>query len=848
MRKLSQVIMVVVLAATLYCLALVGVTAQAAPTTAFLQAAPTTASTPAAQAALTTTSLQSASASATAVSAETAYAGWAVGYNDSGYGAIFRSIDGGATWQRQGSPATIPDVMLESVVALDPLTCWVVGESANGYGTILRTEDGGVTWTRQGSPATIPDVGLGKISAVDRYTAWVVGTPGIILFTSDGGATWTQKQTADIPAVLLQGVYALDADNVWVTGDIDNGYGTIFRTEDGGASWHRKGSAADVPDSALLDVHASDADTAWIASRGSTKPPAVSVLHTDDNGSSWIEQELGTGMLDTNSLTTIGDSIVWVATDADGIYRTDNAKDFVRQDSAHGKYSYYLVCIQALDANTAWAAGPAGGTSIPSGIVEHTSDGGKTWEIQLEIDIGMQAVSFAPSSTFYFAEGSTRPGFEPYLCVENPGDAAAEVAITYMLGGGTTSEQQLSVDASSRATVAVESFLGSSGDAAHDFGAVVTCTNGQVIACERPMYFDYQPSSGEGTGVAGGASSWIGGSCVVGATSLSNHWFFAEGCTGPGFEEWVCVLNPGEDPAGLTFRFQTQEEGEKVVGGQIVPPHSRSSFLVNDLLGRGYQTSLALESDQPVVAERPMYFDYVGTGTPKNWTGGHCVVGATSLSNAFYFAEGATRGGFDEWLTFQNPGTETITVNATYQFAFGQGDEVTRSYTVEPGRRRTVYVPAEVGEGKDVSVCLSCASPFLAERPMYFDYTAFGADWTGGHCVIGSDATAAEWFFAEGYTGTGFQEWLCLHNPGATDAQVEINYYTQEEGTLPVRAVTVPARSRMNVYVNDSAGPGYQLSCRVRVISGPDIVAERPIYFDYGSGWDGGDDVVGLRR
>ncbi len=102
---------------------------------------------------------------ASAAPAQESYAGWVVGGSNSGYGAIFRSIDGGATWTRQGSPATIPDVMLQGVAAIDPLTCWVVGGSNSGYGTILRTEDGGATWTRQGSPATIPDAGLAKISA-----------------------------------------------------------------------------------------------------------------------------------------------------------------------------------------------------------------------------------------------------------------------------------------------------------------------------------------------------------------------------------------------------------------------------------------------------------------------------------------------------------------------------------------------------------------------------------------------------------------------------------------------------------------------------------------------------------
>ncbi|MBU1943249.1 MAG: glycoside hydrolase family 9 protein, partial [Actinobacteria bacterium] len=39
-----------------------------------------------------------------------------------------------------------------------------------------------------------------------------------------------------------------------------------------------------------------------------------------------------------------------------------------------------------------------------------------------------------PASTFYFAEGTCRPGFEPYICVQNPGAADAAVKVTYMLG------------------------------------------------------------------------------------------------------------------------------------------------------------------------------------------------------------------------------------------------------------------------------------------------------------------------------------------------------------------------------------------------------------------------------
>ena len=31
----------------------------------------------------------------------------------------------------------------------------------------------------------------------------------------------------------------------------------------------------------------------------------------------------------------------------------------------------------------------------------------------------------SPASTFYFAEGTCRPNFDPYLCIQNPGAGAA---------------------------------------------------------------------------------------------------------------------------------------------------------------------------------------------------------------------------------------------------------------------------------------------------------------------------------------------------------------------------------------------------------------------------------------
>ena len=213
----------------------------------------------------------------------------------------------------------------------------------------------------------------------------------------------------------------------------------------------------------------------------------------------------------------------------------------------------------------------------------------------------------AAKTTFYFAEGYTGPGFQEYLCLGNPGGTQATAAITYLYKDGTTRQGEVAIPPNSRATVNVN------GEAGADKEVSLMVTSQQKIVAERPMYFNYQ-------------GRWTGGHDAVGATTPSYICYFAEGYTGSGFEEWVCVLNPGDSPANLTFYFQTQEEGLKMVDGLSVPPHSRGSFKANDLLGgKSYQTSLTLTSDTPIVAERPTYFDYTGTGG-WHWEGGHCVM------------------------------------------------------------------------------------------------------------------------------------------------------------------------------------------------------------------------------
>ncbi len=319
-------------------------------------------------------------------------------------------------------------------------------------------------------------------------------------------------------------------------------------------------------------------------------------------------------------------------------------------------------------------------------------------------------------------------------------------------------------------------------------------------------------------------------------------WYFAEGYTGSGFEEWLCLANPG-DPgedatASVTYLFNGERDPLTV--DYPVPAGTRNTIDVKGAVGPDAEVSIEVVSDRPIVAERPMYFDYQGMGSHA-WTGGHCVVGTDEPLDTWYFAEGYTGSGFEEWLCLANFGDQLATVTVDYMYA--EGKPLRKEYYVPGSRRVTFSVNEEAGKDEDVSMKVNSNRPIVAERPVYFDYQGMGSHgWTGGHCVMGAGQAGVQWYFAEGYTGPGFEQWLCLANFGDGDAAVTVSYIYQGEEASS-KDYDVPANSRRTLSVNQEAGSGKELGMVVR--SDLPILAERPMYFAYGGGWDGGHCVVG---
>jgi lipoprotein-anchoring transpeptidase ErfK/SrfK/diaminopimelate epimerase len=311
-----------------------------------------------------------------------------------------------------------------------------------------------------------------------------------------------------------------------------------------------------------------------------------------------------------------------------------------------------------------------------------------------------------------------------------------------------------------------------------------------------------------------------GGHVSRGTDEAAKTWYFAEGYTGVGFNEYVCIFNPQEQVAAFDIDMMLPD-GSVHTQPFTVGAKSRITLNVDDFQGMSdTNVSVRIRSQQPVVAERAMYFDYNGK------TGGHVSLGVTEPSPNWYFAEGYTGGGFDEYILVLNPNAQDAVV--TFDFMKPDGSVYSEDFPVGANSRATVNVDAVPGmDNTNVSVKLTSGIPVVAERAMYFGYN--GID--GGTVSTGASQPSLEWYFAEGYTGGGFNEYILVLNPNHADAQVTFDFM-KPDGSVYTQVFPAAANGRTTVYVD--AAPGMDSTdVSVKLTSSIPVVAERSMYFGY---------------
>lgn len=198
-----------------------------------------------------------------------------------------------------------------------------------------------------------------------------------------------------------------------------------------------------------------------------------------------------------------------------------------------------------------------------------------------------------------------------------------------------------------------------------------------------------------------------------------------------------------------------------------------------------------------------------------------------------YFAEGYTGQGpqirFAETLAILN--TNSITTTGQIQYFYGGGNMSTVPITIPPRARLVEDVARDVGPNQQVSALVEGDLAISATRSISRTITS-GA--LSESVSSGEAALSQYWYFAEGYTGVSFQEYLAICNPNDTPANVTIEPYGVT-GSMPAAPITrtVPAHSRVTVNVR-AVLPNRSLGLLVQ--ADQPIAAERTLYWGAGAG------------
>ena len=280
-----------------------------------------------------------------------------------GRAGLFRSTNGGGTWQPAGrQPAADETILSLAVSPRSPRTLWLVTDR-NG---LFRSADGGDTWTATG-PKPLRHAAAVAVAPSSPRTVYAgltaMGTDAGGAFAStDGGGTWTRRN---------RGLFGLDLDALAL--DPDNP-GTLWSAHQGGL-YHRAG-----------------ADARWERMPLPPPPPPWGF-------------DFSSIVLDPAAPSTLYAL-------GGGLWRTSNGgeswTDLFATGTPHPPY-LYLLRMDPEDSSKLWGAG--------GGRLHRSADAGVHWDTLKYPDpgCGLYDLAFAPSSpSTLYASGSHR--FPDELC------------------------------------------------------------------------------------------------------------------------------------------------------------------------------------------------------------------------------------------------------------------------------------------------------------------------------------------------------------------------------------------------------------------------------------------------
>jgi hypothetical protein len=203
--------------------------------------------------------------------------------------------------------------------------------------------------------------------------------------------------------------------------------------------------------------------------------------------------------------------------------------------------------------------------------------------------------------------------------------------------------------------------------------------------------------------------------------------------------------------------------------------------------------------------------------------------GIAAPAARWYFADGGTDGTLDTFYLAYNP--QAGPVEATFAFHRPDGGvAATRTVTLEPGRRTTVW--ANVDEPRmgrvEAAVEVSATAPILLERAWRGDPP--GRTVTQAWSTTGTDDTSSRWFFPHVDAAAPHDASVILANPNDAAATADVTLLFTDRPQVRAGRVSIPAHGRLALPSRQMAALG-GASAAIEVVSanGVRIAGERTL-------------------
>jgi len=240
--------------------------------------------------------------------------GWIV----NGSGQIYKTIDGGSSWQRQFDQST---THFRSVGFLDSLRGWAGNVGFGEFGTtdttvMYHTIDGGATWSPFNTFAGPQPKGLCGMYVLNDSVVFAVGRvrgPSFFAKTTDSGNTWISKDMSAHAAGLID-VYFFHPDSGYAVGltnvEHSNSSGVVLFTSDGGEIWEERFKTGRTGEW-CWKISFPSRKVGYVSLQRNSKTP-IYFLKTTDGGKTWESKLFSTSYYFVQGIGFVTEELGWI--------------------------------------------------------------------------------------------------------------------------------------------------------------------------------------------------------------------------------------------------------------------------------------------------------------------------------------------------------------------------------------------------------------------------------------------------------------------------------------------------------------------------------------------------------